>query len=71
MANTLGLATNSYPLMMNLSIKPKYEFENQVCSYDSESQTSSGSATMGRSWSTYNSTTFGYLQSDSDSQEDD
>lgn len=72
MDNTIkDLDKRSYPLMMHLSIMPKYEFDDQDCIYDAKSQTSVGTTTMGKSWCTRNSSTFGVLQNDSDSFEDD
>lgn len=67
-----SLDKKSYPLMMHLSILPKYELGDQDCIYDAKSQTSSGSVNMGKSWCTRNSSTYmGLRPRDEDSQEDD
>jgi hypothetical protein len=73
MANTVqGLDKHKYPLMMHLSIVPRYELDDQDFIYDAKSQISVGNVSMGKSWCTRNSSTYmGLRPRDEDSQEDD
>jgi len=69
---TATLNKQAYPLMMHLSILPKYAINNEQAIYDATTQTSNMNAMAGSSWSSNSSSTGGFLvPRDSDSQEDD
>jgi hypothetical protein len=68
---TVALNQQSYPLMMHLSILPKYDAEIDEVSYDPATQTSTIQGMAG-SWSTASNSTGGVFKpSDDDSWEDD
>jgi hypothetical protein len=60
----------AYPLMMHLSIVPKYEITDESFSYDPRTQTSNIAAMSG-SWCTISTSTGVIMFSDSDQREDD
>jgi hypothetical protein len=67
---TISLNKKSYPLMMHLSILPKYRIESEAPTYNPATQSSNFSTAMSGSWSTRaNSSNF--LFPDDDSKEDD
>jgi len=66
---TTATLDKSYPLMMHLSILPKYDIASEKVSYDATTQTSNTRAMSG-SWSTKASSS-GFWTPDDDSQEDD
>jgi hypothetical protein len=67
---TISLNKQTYPLMMHLSILPQYSISGEQPSYDPATQSSTFSTAMAGSWCTRNSST-GFINTDSDSQEDD
>lgn len=68
---TATLDKKTYPLMMHLSILPKYDISNNQAAYNAETQTSNVNAMSG-SWSTNSTSTWKtFSPNDSDSQEDD
>jgi hypothetical protein len=70
-ATKIGLDKKAHPLMMHLSIIPKYDITDEAFSYDPSTQTSNITAMSG-SWCTRNSSTRGlFPDSDSDQKEDD
>jgi hypothetical protein len=73
MTNTqLALDKKAHPLMMHLSISPKYDIsEEPSISYDPSTQTSNITSMSG-SWSTRNGSTPHWLKpNDADQKEDD
>jgi hypothetical protein len=67
----LALDKKAHPLMMHLSILPKYNISQEQSSYDPSTQTSNITSMSG-SWSTVSGSTFKWFEpSDDDSQEDD
>jgi len=67
----LALDKKANPLMMHLSILPKYGISQEQASYDPSTQTSNISSMSG-SWCTKSSSTGSWTgQGDEDSQEDD
>ncbi|NEP63569.1 MAG: hypothetical protein F6K31_42855 [Symploca sp. SIO2G7] len=68
----VALDKKTYPLMMHLSIVPKYDIADESPSYDPSSQTSNITA-MSNSWCTRStSTDQGFLSPrDEDQKEDD
>ena len=66
---TISLDKKTYPLMMHLSILPKYEIDEQPA-YDPATQSSIFNSSMGGSWSTRSGSS-GFLNPDDDSKEDD
>jgi len=67
----LALDKKANPLMMHLSISPKYGISLEQASYDPSTQTSNISSMSG-SWCTVSGSTFKLLaDSDDDTQEDD
>ncbi|NEQ70346.1 MAG: hypothetical protein F6K21_33610 [Symploca sp. SIO2D2] len=68
----VALDKKTYPLMMHLSIVPKYDIADESPSYDPSSQTSNITA-MGNSWSTRSRSTGAIwrTEKDEDQQEDD
>jgi hypothetical protein len=66
---TISLDKKAYPLMMHLSILPKYGMDEQPV-YDPATQSSVVSSSMGGSWSTHRGTS-GFFNPDDDSSEDD
>jgi len=68
---TATLSKQAYPLMMHLSILPKYDLNVEKAVYDASSQTSNTSAMKG-SWCSRANSTGGYgWTPDDDSAEDD
>lgn len=71
-SNVITLDEKAYPLMMHLSIPPKYDIETSRDKYDPSTQTSSFNSAMSKSWCTVSGSTFQiFAENDSDSQEDD
>ena len=72
-ATTISLNKQTYPLMMHLSILPKYGAPMEKLIYNPSSQTSDFSGSMKGSWCTQSNSTGGYFgnPSDDDIQEDD
>ena len=67
----LALDKKANPLMMHLSISPKYGISQEQASYDPSTQTSNITSMSG-SWSTVSGSTFKWLDNnDDDTQEDD
>jgi hypothetical protein len=67
----ITLDKKAYPLMMHLSILPKYDDEIEEVNYDPTTQTSKISGMAG-SWCSKSASTFKFFsESDDDSQEDD
>ncbi|MEG4989215.1 hypothetical protein QUB08_26230 [Microcoleus sp. BR0-C5] len=67
----LALDKKANPLMMHLSISPKYSIPQEQSSYDPSTQTSNITSMSG-SWSTRNASTPHWLNpSDADQKEDD
>jgi len=68
----VALDKKTYPLMMHLSIVPKYDIADESPSYDPSSQTSNITA-MSNSWCTRNNSTGGPFRGawDEDQKEDD
>ncbi|MEG3863148.1 MULTISPECIES: hypothetical protein [unclassified Microcoleus] len=67
----LALDKKANPLMMHLSISPKYSISQEQSSYDPSTQTSNITSMSG-SWSTRaGSSIFQFEPSDDDQQEDD
>ncbi|MEG4850091.1 hypothetical protein QUB10_04165 [Microcoleus sp. B5-D4] len=71
----LALDKKTHPLMMHLSILPKYGISEEQASYDPSTQTSNITSMSG-SWCTKSSSTsesvgWPFTKSDEDSQEDD
>ncbi len=67
----LALDKKANPLMMHLSILPKYGISQEQASYDPSTQTSNISSMSG-SWCTVSGSTFKLFDdSDDDTQEDD
>ena len=65
------LEKKTYPLMMHLSILPKYDAEIEEVNYDPATQTSTIQGMAG-SWCSRSNSTGGIITaSDDDSQEDD
>jgi hypothetical protein len=70
-ATKIGLDKKAHPLMMHLSIIPKYDITDEAFSYDPSTQTSNITA-MSRSWCTRSSSTWKTFEpNDSDQKEDD
>jgi len=73
-SNVITLDKKAYPLMMHLSLQPKYDNKAEESKYDPKHQTSTSYGTRG-SWCTANGSTRGlnhfFSGSDDDSQEDD
>ncbi|HAJ58755.1 MAG TPA: hypothetical protein DCP31_05405 [Cyanobacteria bacterium UBA8543] len=68
----ISLDKRSYPLMMHLSILPKYGITLEKANYDPTTQTSGFSHAMKGSWCTVSGSTFKmFSENDDDSQEDD
>lgn len=68
---TATLDKQTYPLMMHLSILPKYNLASEKVSYDATTQTSKISGMSG-SWCSNSGSTFKLFDSnDDDSSEDD
>jgi hypothetical protein len=68
-SSTVSLDKKTYPLMMHLSIIPKYDVGEQP-TYDPTTQSSTFSSAMAGSWCTRSGST-GFFNPDEDSQEDD
>ena len=67
----ITLDKKAHPLMMHLSIVPKYDIAEEAFSYDPSTQTSNITS-MSNSWCTNSSSTPKMLSpNDSDQQEDD
>ncbi|NEQ69805.1 MAG: hypothetical protein F6K21_30800 [Symploca sp. SIO2D2] len=67
----VALDKKTYPLMMHLSIVPKYDIYDESPSYDPSTQTSNITA-MSNSWCTRSTSTgFWASNKDEDQQEDD
>jgi len=67
---TATLDKTTYPLMMHLSILPKYDLHNEQTIYDAETQTSNTNAMAG-SWSTKSASSNNWGNKDDDSKQDD
>lgn len=68
---TTATLDKSYPLMMHLSILPKYNIASEKVSYDPATQTSKISGVSG-SWCSKSGSTFKVFDAnDDDSSEDD
>ncbi|NES23875.1 MAG: hypothetical protein F6K41_34410 [Symploca sp. SIO3E6] len=67
----VALDKKTYPLMMHLSIVPKYDISDESPSYDPSTQTSNITA-MSNSWCTRTGSTGTlFSRSDEDQKEDD
>ncbi|MEZ2252053.1 hypothetical protein [Microcoleus sp.] len=67
----IALDKKANPLMMHLSISPKYNISQEQSSYDPSTQTSNITSMSG-SWCTVSGSTFKWFEpSDDDQQEDD
>jgi hypothetical protein len=66
----ITLDKKAHPLMMHLSILPKYEIAEELFSYDPITQTSNVTSMSG-SWCTRKASTGGMFTNDDDDQKED
>ncbi len=73
MTTAITLDKKDYPLMMHLSILPKYDISNNLPDYDPTTQSSTFNSSMASSWCTNSASTAGllYIRTDEDQNEDD
>ncbi len=73
MTTAITLDKQDYPLMMHLSILPKYDISDEHLAYDSITQSSTFNSAMSGSWCTRSASSAGLLgiRTDDDQNEDD
>ncbi|MFB8792448.1 MAG: hypothetical protein U7123_27285 [Potamolinea sp.] len=71
MTTAITLDKQDYPLMMHLSILPKYDISNNLPDYDPTTQSSTFNSSMASSWCRGNCSTGSLFKTDEDQFEDD